>query len=35
MEYGVYVGYVIAIKRAGNIFLSVVVGALAYKEKLT
>lgn len=35
MEYGVYVSYVIAIKRAGNIFLSVMVGRFIYKEKLT
>eukprot|EP01016_Furgasonia_blochmanni_P027780 TRINITY_DN2922_c0_g1_i12.p2 TRINITY_DN2922_c0_g1~~TRINITY_DN2922_c0_g1_i12.p2 ORF type:complete len:245 (+),score=32.75 TRINITY_DN2922_c0_g1_i12:405-1139(+) len=31
----VFVSYVIAIKRAGNIFISVVVGAVFYKEKLT
>lgn len=35
MEFGVYVSYVIAIKRAGNIFMSVMVGRFVYKEKLT
>jgi len=34
LEY-VYVSYVIAIKRAGNIFLSQVFGRFIYKEKLT
>lgn len=34
MKY-VYISYVVAIKRAGNIFVSVVIGKVFYNETIT